>query len=451
MSKNAMEKLSALEIKKAKPKDKTYKLADGGGLYLQISPDGGMYWRYQYRFLGKQKSLALGVYPEIPLKAARKAHKDARLKLADNIDPSEARRQEKLARTEAQANSFEAVAQEWLVRQQVAPETDKKNRWLMETFAFPYIGHRPIADISPRELLDVLRRVESTGKLETAQRLKTKCGQVFRHAIIEGKAEIDPTASLRGALKSPKVKHRAAITDPSRLGKLLRDMQASTAGPVVKTALLLTPILFQRPGEIRQMEWSEINWEEQRWEIPADKMKMRHPHIVPLPQQAMALLQDIHLFTGRGKYVFPSQRGASRCLSENGVRVALRDMGYGNDDVTPHGFRATARTILDEVLGYRIEWIEHQLAHAVKDPNGTAYNRTSFLSQRTKMMQEWANYLDALRDGKQFERAGTTPETQYSLSCESTEKENGNLKKDGKKSFTALFSNYASQEKPTSD
>lgn len=397
MGKNAMEKLTALHVSQAKPKAQTYKLADGGGLYLQITPDGGMYWRYQYRFLGKQKSLALGVYPEISLKAARKAHKEARLKLAEKIDPGEARRREKQARTEAHANSFEAVGQEWLGRQQVATETDKKNRWLLETFAFPYIGRRPIAEISPRELLDILRRVESTGKLETAQRLKTKCGQVFRYAIIEGKAEIDPTASLRGALKSPKVKHRAAITDPSRLGKLLRDMQNSTAGPVVKTALLLTPILFQRPGEIRQMEWSEINWDEQRWEIPADKMKMRHPHIVPLPQQATALLRELHLFTGRGRYVFPSQRGASRCLSENGVRVALRDMGYGNDDVTPHGFRATARTILDEVLGYRVEWIEHQLAHTVKDPNGTAYNRTSFLKQRTEMMQAWADYLDSLK------------------------------------------------------
>ena len=232
-----------------------------------------------------------------------------------------------------------------------------------------------------------------------AHRARQTAGQVFRYAVATGRAERDPSADLRGALQSKTKKHYAAITEPGEVGRLLLAIDAFQGTPVVKTALQLSPILFQRPGEIRAMEWQEINWDEARWELPADKMKMGQPHIVPLPSQAVALLKELRRLTGRGKYVFPSARGASRHLSDNGVRTALRTLGYDNETMTPHGFRAMARTLLDEVLNFRVDWIEHQLAHAVKDPNGRAYNRTSHLDGRTKMMQDWADYLDDLKAG----------------------------------------------------
>ncbi|MFV0478282.1 MAG: tyrosine-type recombinase/integrase [Parahaliea sp.] len=392
--------LTATEVKQAKPQDKPRKLSDGGGLHLLVQPNGAKYWRYKYRYGGKEKTLAMGVYPEVSLKAARQAHQQARDKLAEGIDPGEVRKVEKLTRHQAAAESFEAVAREWF--NQTMPEKSKsyqeRTGRILEKDLYPVLGSRPIAAITAPELLAALRRIEGRGAFDIAHRAKQTAGQVFRYAVATGRAERDPSGDLKGALKPRRQKkHHAAITDPAELGRLLVAMDGFEGTPVVKTALLLSPLLFQRPGEIRAMEWAEINWQAAQWEIPADKMKMRQPHIVPLCSQALDLLRELQALTGRGRYVFPSARGASRCLSENGVRVALRTLAYDNDTMTPHGFRATARTLLDEVLGYRVDWIEHQLAHAVRDANGRAYNRTSHLEGRAKMMQGWADYLDSLK------------------------------------------------------
>ena len=394
-----MSKLTATEVKQAKPGDKTRKLTDGGGLYLQIHPSGAKYWRHDYRYAGKRKTLALGVYPEVSLKRAREKHQEAKTKLRDGIDPGEQRKIEKLTRHIAAANSFEAIGHEWFKAKMLDKSKSHQDRTLsaLERDLFPSLGSRPISNITAPELLATLRKIEDRGAIETAHRAKQTAGQIFRYAVATGRAERDPSGDLKGALQNPKKKHLAAITEPDQVGQLMLAIEGYTGSPAVYAALRLSPLLFQRPGEIRHMEWSEINWEEERWEIPAEKMKIRQPHIVPLCNQAMEILRDIQPLTGRGKYVFPSARGASRCLSENGVRTALRTLGYDNDTMTPHGFRAMARTLLDEILGYRIDWIEHQLAHAVKDPNGRAYNRTAHLSDRKKMMQDWADYLELLR------------------------------------------------------
>ena len=306
---------------------------------------------------------------------------------------------EKLTRHLAAAESFEAVGREWFNR--IMPGKSKSYRdrtgRILEKDLYPMLGNRPIASIAAPELLAALRRIESRGANDIAHRAKQTAGQVFRYAVATGRAERDPSGDLKGALKPRRKKHYVAITEPTEVGRLLVAMEGFQGTAVVKTALLLSPLLFQRPGEIRAMEWSEINWDTGRWEIPSERMKMGQPHIVPLSTQATALLKELQPLTGRGRYVFPSARGASRCLSYNGVRVALRTIGYDNDTMTPHGFRAMARTILDEVLGYRVVWIEHQLAHAVRDSNGRAYNRTSHLEGRVKMMQGWADYLDNLK------------------------------------------------------
>ena len=396
---SATEKLTAVAVRQTQPREKAYRLSDGGGLYLEVQSSGRKYWRYAYRYAGKQKTLALGVCPDVSLKAARTAHKAARAKLAEGIDPAQVRRVEKILRNQADAESFEAIGREWFDTKMAEKSESHRDRTLrlLEKDLFTVVGRQPIKAITAPELLAALRRIESRGALDMAKRARQTASQVFAYAIQTGRAERNVAEDLRGALTPGKKKHHAAITDPIELGKLLRAMEASTAGPVVKAALLITPILFQRPGEIRHMEWEEIN--DDRWEIPAEKMKMRLPHIVPLPSQALALLEDLKPITGRGRYVFPSARGASRCMSDNAVRVALRDLGYTNEQQTPHGFRATARTILDEVLGFRPDIIEQQLAHAVKDANGRAYNRTAHLKARTTMMQTWADYLDKLRQG----------------------------------------------------
>ncbi len=399
MAGKGIEKLSDVTVKNAAPKDKPYKLADGAGLYIEVMPNGSKYWRLKFRYGGKEKRLALGVYPTTPLKAARKAARDARDILATGTDPGEIKRQDKLARTVGSANSFRAVALEWFEKEKPhwSDSHIKRLGWIFDKNLFPYLGHRPIGEINPPELLAVLRKTESRGALETTHRAKQVAGQIFRYAVATGRAQRDPTHDLKGALASPIVKHHPAITDPKEVAKLMRAIDDFRGTPTVKAALQLSPLLFCRPGELRHMEWAEIDWEQERWEIPADKMKLRLPHIVPLCRQAFDILREIQPITGRGKYVFPSARGASRPLSENGVRTALRTLGFANEVMTPHGFRAMARTILDEVLSYRVDWIEHQLAHAVKDANGRAYNRTSHLPERKKMMQGWADYLDSLK------------------------------------------------------
>lgn len=391
--------LSATQVDKAKPLEKDYKMSDGGGLYLLVKSSGAKYWRMKYRFANKERLLAIGVYPDISLKDARLARDEARRQLAQGIDPSAEKQARKLASNQSAANSFEVIAREWLAVKMYDKSESHRDRTsaALEKDLFPYIGRKPIAELAPLDLLAALRRIEKRGAIETAHRAKQTAGQIIRYAIATGRAERDISADLKGALKNPVTKHFPAITEPAEVGRLLLAIDDYNGTNIVKAALQLSPLLFCRPGELRHLEWAEIDFENARIEIPAEKMKMREAHIIPLSKQARAILEELHPLTGHLKYVFPSPRGQSRPLSENGVRTALRALGYDNDTLTPHGFRAMARTLLDEVLGYRIEWIEQQLAHAVKDANGRAYNRTKHLPQRTDMMQRWADYLDTLR------------------------------------------------------
>jgi integrase len=393
--------LSDTTIRNAKPKDKPYKLTDGRGLFLLINPRGGKGWRFKYRFGGKEKLLSFGTFPEIGLGDARKCREETREMVAKGIDPSAARKAAKAAKDESNANRFEVVAREWIGQQ--------KNKWTpankkvvtrqLENDIFPWIGKSPIAELKAPELLKVLRRMEERGVLDSAHRARTIAGQVFRYAIATGRAERDIAADLRGALAQPKKKHLPAITEPKKVAELLRAMDAFEGSLVVKCALRLAPLFFVRPGELRKAEWSEIDLDAAEWNIPAEKMKMKQAHLVPLSTQAVAILQELQPLTGRGSYVFPGARSAARPLSDMALSAAIRRLGYEQGEMTPHGFRAMARTILDEVLQVRPDFIEHQLAHAVRDANGRAYNRTSHLAERKKMMQVWADYLDGLKAG----------------------------------------------------
>ena len=391
--------LTDTAIRKAKPADKPQRFFDGGGLYLEVSPAGGKLWRLKYRFNGKEKRLSLGTYPDTGLADARGKRDEARKLLAAGIDPGEHRKAEKAAGEERAASSFEVVAREWLARQTWVDGYRVKVEARMAGDVFPYIGARPVAELSAPEFLRVARRLEERGAIESAHRALQVCGQIMRYAIATGRADRNPVADLKGALASPVTRHHAAITDPAELGALLRAIAGYTGDVVTRAALNLSALLFVRPGELRHAEWSEFDLDAAEWNIPAGKMKMRQPHLVPLCGQAVAILRELQPLTGRGQYVFPGGRSPRRPMSNNAINAALRRMGYGTDSMTAHGFRATARTILDEVLGYRSDYIEHQLAHAVKDPNGRAYNRTAHLAERRKMMQGWADYLDGLRAG----------------------------------------------------
>ena len=388
-------------IKNAKRGDKTVRLFDGGGLYLEVSPAGGKWWRLKYRFGGKEKRLSLGVYPDVSLKDARQRRDDARKLLANATDPSENRKAVKATKTERAANSFEVIAREWFAKKSPgwAASNAKKIIQRLENDAFPWLGARPIAEISPPELLKTLRRIEERGAVESAHRMRNYCGQIFRYAIATGRAERDASADLRGALSPPIKQHRAAITDPKSTAELLRAMDSYQGSFVTKCALRLAPLVFVRPGELRKAEWVEIDLDKAEWNIPAQRMKMRESHLVPLATQAVEIMRDLQALTGAGRYVFPGARTNGRPMSDNAVLAALRRMGYAKDEMSGHGFRAMARTILDEVLGVRPDFIEHQLAHAVRDPNGRAYNRTAHLIERRKMMQQWADYLDKLKAG----------------------------------------------------
>mgnify|MGYP001311739426 CR=1 FL=1 len=392
--------LTATEVKQAKPKDKDYKLSDEKGLFLLVKKNGAKYWRWKYRFAKKEKLLALGVFPEVSLKEARNKRDDARKLLSNGSDPSAVKQAQKQAILTAHENTFELIAREWFKTKMADKSQSHQDRTLraLEKDLFPFIGTRPIEGISAPELLNVLRKIEKRGAIETAHRAKQTTGQIFRYGIATGRCENDLTSGLTGALKTPQETHFPAITEPAEVGKLMLAIEGFRGTPIVKSALSLSPLLFTRPGEIRHMEWSEIDWNAAQWEIPEEKMKMREAHIVPLATQALDILREQQRLTGRYKYVFPNARGASRPLSENGVRTALRTMGYDNETMTPHGFRAMARTLLDEQLGYRVDWIEHQLAHAVRDNLGRAYNRTKHLNGRTEMMQAWADYLDSLKE-----------------------------------------------------
>lgn len=392
--------LTDAKIKTAKPTDKNQKLSDGQGLFLLIKPSGGKYWRMKYRFSNKEKLLAIGVYPDVSLANARKAKEQARSLLAEGIDPMAHKKALKLAKGEAAANSFKVVAMEWLEQRGKKSESgDARLIRLLEKDLFPSLGNTAISEIKAPDVLHALRKIESRGALDVVRKARQTAGQIFRYAVSTGRAERDPTPDLKDALKTGTTKHYASITEPKKVGKLMLAIHAYQAGPIVMSALRLAPLIFCRPGELRKLEWQEVNLEEMRIDLPVEKIKMKEPLIIPLSSQAIEILKEIQLHTGNGRFVFPNARSLSRPMSDNGLRMALRTMGYTNEDMTVHGFRAMARTLLDEQLNFPVDWIEHQLAHAVKDVNGRAYNRTKHLSQRKEMMQTWADYLDSLRLG----------------------------------------------------
>lgn len=391
--------LTDTAIRNTKPSDKATKLYDGRGMYLEISPAGGKWWRLKYRFDGKEKRLSLGVYPDVGLKEARDRRDEARKQLSNGIDPSENRKAQKMARADRAANSFEAVAREWYAKYSSTWVTNHGDRILrrFERDIFPWIGGSPIAEITPPELLAVVRRIESRGALETAHRALGNCGQVMRYAVATGRCERDPSGDLRGALPPVKGGHFSATTDPKRVAEILRAMDGYHGTLTVSCALRLAPLVFVRPGELRRAEWADIDLDLAEWRYTVTKTNT--PHIVPLSKQAVAILRELHPLTGTGRFVFPGARSNGRPMSDNAILAAMRRMGIGKEEMSGHGFRAMARTILDEVLGFRPDIIEHQLAHAVRDPNGRAYNRTSHLSERRLMMQKWADYLDKLKAG----------------------------------------------------
>ena len=394
--------LTDIVIRKAQPGEKPRKIFDGRGLYLEIAPKGGKWWRIKYRFEGKDRRISLGVYPDVSLKEARRRCEDARRLLTKQIDPSEHRRVQKAARTQQASNSFEAVAREWFAKYSPHWAYIHSSRVMnrLERDIFPWIGGKPVDAITAPQLLAVIRRVEKRGALETAHRGLRNCGQIFRYAVATGRAKHDPSVVLRGALPPVKGGHFAALTDPKTIGPLLRVLDGYEGSLIVRCALRLAPLVFVRPGELRRAEWSDIDLEAAEWRFTVTKTNTQH--LVPLSRQAVEILRELHPLTGYGRYVFPSGRTpkGDRPMSDNAVLAALRRLGIGKEEMTGHGFRAMARTLLDEVLGYRPDYIEHQLAHVVRDPLGRAYNRTAHLPQRREMMQEWADYLDRLKAGE---------------------------------------------------
>lgn len=396
--------LTALEVSKSKATDKPQRLADGGNMYLLIQPNGAKYWRLDYRLAGKRKTLAIGVYPDMGLSDAREQREQARKLIANGVDPVAVKQAQKASTIENVENSFEVIAREWFVRHAPNWKENHSSKIIarLEKDVFPWIGNRPIADIAAPALLAAIRKIEARGALETAHRALACCGQVFRYAVATGRAERDPTGDLRGALPPvKKEKHFAAITDSKKVGELMRDIEGYQGSYIVKGAFKLSPLLFVRPGELRKMEWAELDLDKAEWIIPADKMKMGVTHIVPLAKQAVAVLREMLPLTGRSKYVFHGERDHDRPMSDNAIRSALRRMGWANDEMTPHGFRAMASTILDN-MGYKQEWLERQLAHEEPNKIKAAYKREAwrmYLPERTAMMQAWADYLDKLKAG----------------------------------------------------
>jgi integrase len=391
--------LSDVQIRKLKRPEKTRRLFDGKGLYLELAPAGGRWWRFKYRFLGKEKRLSLGTYPEVSIAQARERRDEARKLVATGIDPGAQRKINRLIGLDRAANTFAVVAREWIAKHLEKRAESHRSKVVrrLEMYAYPWIGNRPISEVSAREILGLLQRIEGRSA-DTAQRLKQNIGQVMRYAVAAGRTERDPTGDLRGALAPIAGGHFAAVTEPKDVGALLRAIHGYTGHFVTQSALRLAPLVFLRPGELRHAEWTEIDLDAADWNIPAERMKMRQAHIVPLAKQAVEILTDLKPLTGKGRYVFPSARGRSRPMSEGAILAALRTLGYDRTQMTGHGFRAMARTLLDEKLKFRPDIIEHQLAHAVRDPLGRAYNRTSHIDERRRMMQEWADYLDKLRE-----------------------------------------------------
>lgn len=389
--------LTERAIRSIKPADKPRRLFDAGGLYLEVAASGGKWWRLKYRFDNKEKRLSLGVFPRVSLKEARCKRDNVRRMLDNGKDPGVVRKAEKAARNELNADSFEAIAREWLKK--FSPNWAKSHASKiirrLENDVFPYVGNRPIRQLAAPELLTVARRIESRGALETAHRALQNCGQVFRYAVATGRAERNPVADLRGALPPPKEKHHASLTDPKAVGALMRAVHGYQGHNVTRCALKLAPLTFVRPGELRRAEWAEIDLEKAEWRIPSEKMKSRVPHVVPLSRQAVDVLRELQPLTGTGRYLFPGLRSAARPMSENTVNGALRRLGYGREEMTGHGFRSMASTILNE-QGWNRDAIERQLAHGERDAVRAAYNYAEHLPERRKMMQSWADYLDLI-------------------------------------------------------
>lgn len=384
-------------LKRIKASDKAFKVFDERGLYLFVPPSGGKGWRLKYRFGGKEKLLSLGTYPEVSLKEARERRDEARKLLEEGIDPSAARKEESARK--AGLDSFEGVSREWFEEHTVTmvPAHRKLVLLRLERNVFPFIGSLAVSGITPAEILSVVRRVQERGVIETARRTLGDISRIFRYSVATGRAGSDPSRDLRGALPPTTAEHFAAVTDPKRLSELLAAMDEYRGGPVVRAALRLAPLLVVRPGELRRMEWGSVNLETAEWRFQVTKTKVLH--VVPLCRQAVTILRELQPLTGSGKYVFPG-RSPDRPMSENGVLVALRALGFPREEMTGHGFRAVFRTLGDEILRFRVDLIEHQLAHNVRDPLGRAYNRTQFLDDRRVMMQRWADYLDELKAGK---------------------------------------------------
>ena len=406
--------LTEVKVKNAGKQPKEYKLADGGGLYLLVTPSGGKLWRLDYRFNAKRKTLSIGAYPVVSLMEARQQRLDAQKLIANGADPGAVKMAQKAAQGDLAADFFEVIAREWhKEHKDVKKITDEHATNIMnrlEKDVFPWIGKKPILEVKASEIKAILDRVKDRGVVETARRIKTIIGQVYRHAIKTDRAMYDLTAGLKGHLPSVKDtrKHMSAITDPKELAPLLRAIDAYSGSFVVRCALKIAPMVFVRPGELRKAEWSEFDLEKKEWVIPGPKMKMRIPHIVPLSDQVIAVLEELRPLTGSGVYLFPSLRSATRPMSDNTINAAFKRMGFDGDTIVGHGLRATARTLIHEVLSFTPDAIEAQLAHIVPDRLGAAYNRTSHLAERRKMMQTWADYLDGLKSGAKvlpFKRA----------------------------------------------
>ena len=389
--------LTDIEVRRAKAREKAYRMADERGMYVEVTVTGAKYWRMKYRYLGKERLLALGVYPEVGLKDAREKRDAARKLLAAGTDPMEAKKARKIANTILTTSSFESVAREWFAKFAPGWAVSHASKIIrrLERDVFPWLGNKPVSEITAPELLTVLRRVENRGAVETAHRIHQNCSQVFRYAIATGRADRDPAPDLRGAIPPSKERHHASLTNTNDVAILLRVIEGYSGTLITKCALQLAPLVFVRPGELRKAEWSEINLVACEWRIPAEKMKMKAVHIVPLSKQAISILAQLQPLTGKGKYVFPGARSSARPMSENTVNAALRRLGYGTDDMTGHGFRSMASTLLNE-QGWNRDAIERQLAHAERDSIRAAYNYAEHLPERRRMMQSWADYLQQL-------------------------------------------------------
>ncbi|PTQ12660.1 integrase [Sphingomonas oleivorans] len=393
--------LTDTAIRNARPKAKPYKVADSQGLYLLVNPRGSKLWRVKYRIDGVERKLALGSYPEITLAEARTARDAARRQLAHAVDPNAAKRQARIEASVRASNSFATVAEELIEkkgREGIAQATLEKQRWLLKLLGTDF-GKRPVADITPQELLHELRKHERRGRLEATKQLRSFASRVFRYAVATARAERDPAQLLLGALTTPRVKHFAAITDPVEFGALLRAVEDYQGDPSVMYALKLTPHVFQRPGELRQMEWAEVNFEKAVWIIPEGKMKMRQPHSVPLSRQALAILTEMRQLSGSGRYAFPSVRTRARPISDNTINAALRRMGYSKEQMTAHGFRTSASSLLNESGKWNPDAIERALAHMVAGSVRRIYNQSAYWRERVEMAQWWSDYLDELREG----------------------------------------------------